>query len=142
MNVLVLGANGYTGSRLVQALLERKHAVRGLVREVEQGIPLEKMGMELRVGDIRDEPSLRDVAAGCDVIFNLIASCRIEPSESRTILLDAATNLFRNVDRATLKKYIWCSNVSVYGYPKATERLTETSPLKPAYGLGNITVDA
>jgi nucleoside-diphosphate-sugar epimerase len=32
--------------------------------------------------------------------------------------------------------------VSVYGYPKATDRLTETSPLKPAYGLGKITVDA
>jgi nucleoside-diphosphate-sugar epimerase len=142
MNVLVLGAGGYTGRHLVETLLARKDNVRGLVRQVEQGIPLEKMGMELRVGDIRDPASLRDIAADCQVIFNLISSCRVEPSESQVILLDAARNIFRNVDRGALKKYIWCSNVSVYGFPKATERLTETSRLNPAYGLGKITVDA
>ena len=142
MNILVLGANGYTGSHLVQALLERGHAVRGLVREVERGIALEKLGMDLRVGDVRDEASLKNVADDCEIIFNVVASCRIEPSESKAILLDGAQNLFRHVDRAVLKKYIWCSNVAVYGSPKATERLTETSAMKPTYGLGKITVDA
>lgn len=142
MNVLVLGANGYTGAALVTALLENKHAVRGLVRQVEQGLPLEKLGMDLRVGDIRDEASLRNIADGCEIIFNVVASCRIEPAESKIVLLDAARNLFRNVDRSVLKKYIWCSNVSVYGYPKQTDRLTETSATKPAYGLGKVTVDA
>lgn len=142
MNVLVLGANGYTGSHLVRALLERGHSVRGLVRQVEQGIVLEKLGMDLRVGDLRDPASLSNLASESEIIFNLIASCRTEPSESKAILLEGARNLFRIVDRAALKKYIWCSNVSVYGYPKLTDRLTETSPVKPAYGLGKTTVDA
>lgn len=142
MNILVLGANGYTGLRLVSALLERGHAVRGLVREVEQGIMLEKSGMDLRVGDLRNPASLNGIAADTEIIFNLVASCRTEPAESKAVLLDGARNLFRVVDRAALKKYIWCSNLSVYGYPAATARLTETSPLKPAYGLGKTTVDA
>lgn len=142
MNILVLGANGYTGWHLVQALLERGHRVRGLVRDVERGIALEKLGMDLRVGDVRDEMSLRNVADDVEIIFNVVGSCRIEPSESKALLIEGAQNIFRHVDRATLKKYIWCSNVSVYGYPKARELLTETSPLKPAYGLGKITVDA
>ncbi len=142
MNILVLGANGYTGLHLVKALLERGHAVRGLVRDVERGIALEKLGMDLRVGDVRDEASLRNVADDCEIIFNVVASCRIEPSEAKAILLEGARSIFRNVDRAVLKKYIWCSNVSVYGYPKMKERVTETSALKPAYALGKITVDA
>jgi dihydroflavonol-4-reductase len=142
MQVLVLGANGYTGTKLVRALLERNHKVRGLVRQVENGLMLEKQGMELRVGDVRSEASIRELGDDCEVIFNLVASCRIEPSESKIILQDAARNLFRIADRAVLKKYIWCSNVSVYGYPKLTDRLTETSPLKPAYALGKQTVDA
>ncbi len=142
MNVLVLGASGYTGAALVRALLERGHAVRGLVREVEHGIELEKLGMDLRVGDLRDQASLHNLADNCEIIFNAVSSCRLEPSESKAILLDGARNIFRHFDRAVLKKYIWCSNVSVYGFPKATERLTETSPLKPAYGLGKITVEA
>lgn len=142
MKVLVLGANGFTGTKLVRALLERKHVVRGLVRQVEQGLALEKDGMELRVGDVRDEASLRTLADDCEIIFNLVASCRVEPSESKIILTDAARNLFRIADRTVLKKYIWCSNVSVYGYPQETARLTETSALKPTYALGKQTVDA
>jgi nucleoside-diphosphate-sugar epimerase len=142
MKVLVIGANGYTGAHLVKALIERGHRVRGLVREVERGMALEKLGMELREGDVRNFPSLYGIAMDSEIIFNLVGSCRIEPSESRAILLDGARNLFRVVDRAAMKKYIWASNVSVYGYPKATDRLDENSPLKPAYSLGKITVDA
>lgn len=142
MNILVLGASGFTGAHLVSRLLQAGHTVRGLVREVEHGIALEKQGMDLRAGDVRDESGLLNVAADCDVIFNLVASCLVEPAESQAILIRAAQNVFRHVDRAALKKYIWCSNVSVYGFPDKTARLTETSPLKPAYGLGKITVDA
>lgn len=142
MNILVLGANGYTGARLVKALLESGHQVRGLVRDVERGIALEKLGMDLRVGDIRDESSLQNVADGIEVIFNLVSSCRTEPSESRSMLLDAARNVFRHADRSALKKYIWTSNVAVYGYPAKTERMTENSPLRPTYGLGKTTIEA
>lgn len=142
MNILVLGASGYTGAHLVRKLIAGGHTVRGLVREVERGIPLEKLGMDLRVGDIRDEASILNIADDMEIIFNVVASCRMEPAESRTILLDGAQNIFRHLDRAVLKKYIWTSNVSVYGFPKKTERLTESSPLKPAYGLGKTTVDA
>lgn len=142
MKVLVLGAGGLTGSHLVKRLLEQNHTVRGLVREVEHGIPLEKLGMDLRVGDVRDENSLLNVADECEIIFNCVASCRLEPAESKTILLQSAQNIFRHVDRAALKKYIWCSNVSVYGFPKKNEQLSETSPLKPTYTLGKITMDA
>jgi nucleoside-diphosphate-sugar epimerase len=142
MNILVLGANGYSGAYLVKALLERGHSVRGLVRTVERGIPLEKMGMDLRVGDILDDGTLQNVADDCEIIFNLVANCRIEPSEAREILTNGAQNVFRHVDRSALKKYIWVSNVSVYGFPKKTDRLTQTSPMKPTYGLGKITVEA
>ncbi len=142
MNVLVLGADGYTGAYLVKALLEQKHNVRGLVRNVERGIPLEKLGMDLRVGNLLEETTLQNVADDIEIIFNLIANCRIEPSESKAILIDGAQNIFRVVDRTVLRKYIWVSNVSVYGYPKKTDRLDESSTLKPAYALGKLTMDA
>lgn len=142
MNVLVIGAGGLTGERLVRALLQEKHHVRGLVRQVERGIALEKIGMDLRVGDVRDAESINSIADEMEIIFNLVGACRVEPSESSRILLEGSRNIFRNVDRAVLKKYIWASNVSVYGYPTPAARLTESSPLKPAYGLGRLTIDA
>jgi len=142
MNILVIGASGYTGERLARALLARGHRVRGLARQIERGIALEKEGMELRVGDVLQPESLQGIANDIEIIFNLVASCRLDPAASKKILTDGARNLFRVVDRATLKKYIWTSNVSVYGLPAATARLDESSPLKPAYALGKITVDA
>jgi nucleoside-diphosphate-sugar epimerase len=142
MNILVIGANGYTGERLVRALMERGHRVRGLVREIERGIPLEKSGMELRVGDLLHPESLKGIAHDTEIIFNLAAACRLDPPESKKIMTDGARNLFRCVERTKLKKYIWASNVSVYGFPDAMARLDENSPLKPAYTLGKVTVDA
>jgi len=141
MNVLVLGAGGYTGSRLVEELLRRGHRVRGLVRQVEQGIPLEQLGMDLRVGDVLDLPSLHNLGDGMQVIFNVIGYCRLEPSESKRLLLEGAQNIFRTADRTSLTKYIWTSNVSVYGSPKPSDRLSDDSPLKPSYSLGRQTVD-
>lgn len=142
MNILVIGAGGYTGARLVLALLERGHRVRGLVREVERGIPLEKAGMELRAGDLLHPESLQGIADEMEIIFNLAAYCRLDPPDSKRILHDGARHLFRAADRSALKKYIWTSNVSVYGLPAVTARLDETTPLKPAYTLGKITVEA
>jgi len=142
MKVLVLGADGYTGQALVRGLLKRGHTVRGLVRNVERGMPLEEAGMDLREGDIRNPASLQRLGDGIQVIFNLVASCRLEPSESKELLLEGARNIVRLADRQELAKYIWASNVSVYGSPKKSDRLTEQSPVKPSYTLGHQTVDA
>lgn len=142
MNILVLGADGYTGAHLVTELLARGHTVRGVVRDVERGIALERAGMDLRVGDVRDPASLQGLGDEMQVIINLVASCRVEPSESKAVLLEGARNVFRIADRRQLTKYIWASNVSVYGSPKKDDRLTEQSPLKPTYTLGNLTVEA
>jgi nucleoside-diphosphate-sugar epimerase len=141
MNVLVLGAAGYTGSRLVQELIRRGHQVRGLTRRLEAGTPLEQQGMELRVGDVSQLEDIRTIAQDIEVIFNLAGYCRAETEAMRAALLDGTRNLVHAADRAVLKKYIWASNVAVYGHPQFDARLTETSPLKPDYALGRATAE-
>ncbi len=142
MNILVLGTNGYTGSRLVLELLKRGHTVRGLVRTLDKGAALEKQGMEIRVGDVTQLESIRAIAQDIQVIFNLTGYCRAETKVMQARLLDGTRNLLQVIERDALSKYIWTSNVAVYGHPKANVRLTETSPLKPDYTLGRATVEA
>jgi nucleoside-diphosphate-sugar epimerase len=101
MNVLVLGADGYSGTHLVKSLLERGHTVRGLVRDLERGAALEKQGMDMRVGDIRQIESVKALAHEIQVIFNLIGYCRDEPAESKTVLLDGTRNLRHLTFRST-----------------------------------------
>lgn len=141
MNVLVLGAGGYVGAALVRELLKRGHWVRGLTTLLENGMSLEAEGMELRVGDITDLESIRGIADDCETVINAIGYCRLEPSASKAIMLDGTRNLIRIADRSALRRYIWTSNVSIYGSPKFEARLDESTPVKPSYGLGRLTRD-
>jgi nucleoside-diphosphate-sugar epimerase len=141
MNVLVLGANGYTGTRLVQDLIKRGHRVRGLVRDLDRAAPLEAQGMEVRAGDVSILDDITSVAQDIEVVINLTGYCRSESNVMQGTLLNGTRNLLQVLDRSVLKKYIWASNVGVYGHPKFNARLDEKSPLKPDYPVGRATAE-
>lgn len=73
MRVLVTGATGYIGGRLVPVLLAAGHAVRCFVRDparIEGRFP----GAETAPGDVFDGAALRAALEGCDVAYYLVHS--------------------------------------------------------------------
>ncbi len=64
MKVLIAGAHGRLGSRVLALLLERGHAVRALVRTEGQADALRDAGAEAVVGDLRGD--VEWAAEGCD----------------------------------------------------------------------------
>jgi uncharacterized protein YbjT (DUF2867 family) len=64
MNVLIAGAHGRLGSRVVALLLDRGHAVRALVRTEQQAEALRGAGAEAVVADLRGD--IEWTADGCD----------------------------------------------------------------------------
>lgn len=75
MNVLVMGATGYVGGRLVPLLAELGHRVRCLTRQPEKlrGVPWEA-SVDVVAGDALDRPSLDRAMDGVDVVFYLVHS--------------------------------------------------------------------
>jgi uncharacterized protein YbjT (DUF2867 family) len=70
VRVLVTGATGFVGRRLVPALVGEGHDVRAMTRRPEEyrgeGVPV--------AGDVADAGSLRSALAGCDAAYYLVHS--------------------------------------------------------------------
>ena len=73
MRVLVTGATGYIGGRLVPALLAAGHAVRCFVRDPRR-IEGRFEGVEIARGDVFDAASLAVALRDCDVAYYLVHS--------------------------------------------------------------------
>lgn len=71
--VLVLGASGYVGGRLIPELLREGHHVRGMTRQPDRLRSRPWSGdIEIVRGDLLDPTSLTEAFAGVDVIYYLV----------------------------------------------------------------------
>jgi len=100
MQVLVTGASGFVGNRVVAELLARGHGVRCLVRPGSEGKLKAAAQVELARGSILDEAAVAEAARGCDAVIHLVGIIREFPGRGVTfeavhvrateILVDAA----------------------------------------------------
>ncbi|HOC44093.1 MAG TPA: NAD(P)H-binding protein [Thermoanaerobaculales bacterium] len=90
MRILVTGATGYIGGRLVPRLVEDGHQVRVLVRDPGRiaGRPWADH-VELAVGDVEAPASLRPACAGVDVAYYFVAHKFIFSAMVRRIAREA-----------------------------------------------------
>jgi uncharacterized protein YbjT (DUF2867 family) len=74
VKALVTGATGFVGGRLVEALSERGHEIRCLVRDAKRAQHLADAGHELHEGDVLRPETLVGACEGVDVAYYLVHS--------------------------------------------------------------------
>jgi nucleoside-diphosphate-sugar epimerase len=141
---LIVGASGYTGSRLARRLLARGHRVRGLVLNADTEIvqELAAQGMSVWTGDITRPESLVGVADGVDYVYNLAARSVLENGLVRKTFVEGNNNLIAVCSRARrVRAYVFASNVAPYG-DAGDAWVTEDTPAAPTHPLGEVIVEA
>jgi uncharacterized protein YbjT (DUF2867 family) len=73
VKILVTGATGFIGPRIVHALRAQERDVRVLVRRPERASQLAGWGAELATGDITEAATLAAALAGCTHVIHLVA---------------------------------------------------------------------
>jgi uncharacterized protein len=99
MNVVLFGASGMIGSRVLQELLGRGHAVTAVVRNPEK---IAASGVKVVKGDINDEAMVAKAIAGADAVISAYSP----PQKQETTLLSATRSLIAGMGKAGVRRLI------------------------------------
>lgn len=126
--VLVTGADGFIGSHLVEALIERGCHVKAFVYYNSfntwgwlDTLPLEKLkALDVFVGDIRDPNGVAEAMQGCDVVFHLAALIAIpfsyhSPDSYVDTNIKGTLNVLQAAKRWATERVLVTSTSEVYG---------------------------
>jgi uncharacterized protein YbjT (DUF2867 family) len=105
--VLVTGASGYIGGRLVPELLARGYKVRVMVRGISPGYQALWPNAEIAVADARQIGRLREAFKDIDTVYYLIHSLRLGPKEFAVADLQVARNFRQAAEEMGVKRIIY-----------------------------------
>lgn len=140
--VLLTGASGRIGRRVVPLLLDRGFRVRALVHS-HPIVTGDAEGVELVEGDILDQNAMRKAVEGCSFLLHLAAAWDMFPP---AVHERENSQLFESVIRGTfnlleaargvpeLRAFVYASTDAVYatGMRRFTSPITEDTPLVPS----------
>ena len=118
--ILVTGATGFIGPKVVHALRARELPVRALVRDRGKGRQLEAWGAELAEGDMTRPDSLRAAVQGCDAVVHLV-SIRTGRRDDFEAISQGARDLVEAAQAGGVSRFV---HMSASGVGEATKDLT------------------
>jgi 2-alkyl-3-oxoalkanoate reductase len=131
MAVLVTGASGFVGSHVVDTLLAQGQAVRALVRNPAAAKELHTKGVEVRVGDVREQHVLMEAVGGVEVVYHCAAAVgpAFSPREIHDIGLSGAHHVLEALRQAGAGRAVLLTSVNVLG-TRHLENATEDLPCR------------
>lgn len=133
--ILITGASGAVGPRVVEAFHQAECSVRTLSLDLP-GKALFPSGVETQIGDITDSAAARSAVEGIDAVVHMAALLHImdpEPAlqqEYERINVGGTKTVVQASIAAGVKRVVLFSTIAVYGY-KTGQILTEDTEPAP-----------
>jgi uncharacterized protein YbjT (DUF2867 family) len=150
--LLLTGATGSIGSRLLPLLLERGTEVRCLVRDPRR-LGARRVDVQIALGDLgelADPHTVRQALRGVDTVVHLAASIRDQPPRRIEELNGLATvRLLQAAERAGVRRFVFFSALDAGAAQRTrffrakweAERAVASSPLETAIFAPSIVYD-
>lgn len=131
MKVLVTGASGFLGKRVVAKLVDAGHSIRALVRpgHSQQDLGLGD-GVEIFRADLRQHPGLLEAFEGIDATVHLAAAMSGSDAVRFSDTMIGTERLFDAMAQSPVRRLLLCSSFSVYDWRQARGEVDESLPLR------------
>ncbi|MBR9972782.1 NAD-dependent epimerase/dehydratase family protein [Magnetospirillum sulfuroxidans] len=148
MKILVTGASGFVGSRLVAELLRRGHQVVAPMRR-----PRPWAGVDtLPIGDLGPDTDWLATLSGCDAVVHSAARAHVLDDRSadplavfRRVNRDGTLHLAKQAHQAGVKYFLFISTIKVNGEstpPDCPFRAEDAANPQDAYGIAKAEAEA
>jgi len=118
-HILITGATGFVGSRLLERALQQGFPVR---RALRRAVGDDAVVGDLVVGDLTPDTSWREALRDIEVVVHLAARVHVMSDkvadplvEFRKVNTDATLNLARQAAQSGVKRFIYLSSIKVNG---------------------------
>lgn len=130
--VLVTGATGFIGDRVVEKLiLEHGANVRVVIRNYSSASRLARFPIDIRRVDLADAEAVREAARGCDVVMHCAHETLWDPAAGEYTAETATRNIGEAVLSEGVERLVHLSSYAVYGNALDGD-LTESTAWQPA----------
>jgi putative NADH-flavin reductase len=109
MRILIFGATGGTGRRLVQQALERHHSVTAFVRDPVK-LSIQHPSLQVFQGDIQRADTIHAAIPGHEAVLSALGIRSLRPN---TLLSDAAQEIVRAMEANGVRRLLWESSLGV-----------------------------
>ena len=122
MKILVAGAAGQVGCRLVRQLLERNHEVRGTVLPDDPALErLQGLDIELAAGDLTDEAFVDSAVTGVDAVIH--TANIVGPQFDNNMQIDRLITRVCGAHADHLERLVYTSSSGVFPQQRRNDRV-------------------